>query len=88
MAFDVRTIFLLGVGIYLFTHYYLEKEYEKKEIYWLYSLTALVLAMLSAYTVVSDHSLRQYYIPLTVLSITMAILYYPSEEDKSDEEEG
>ncbi len=87
MAFDVRTIFLIGVGIYLFTHYYLEKQYEGKEIYWLYSLTALVLALLSAYTVITDHTSRQYYIPLTALSITMAILYYPSGGDGSDKAE-
>ncbi len=84
MAMDVRNVFIIGIAAYVFTAYYLEKNYEREEIFWIYSILSAVLGIFSAYTVISDHPSRSSFIPLTALSITLAILYY-SDTDEVEE---
>ncbi|RMF90198.1 MAG: hypothetical protein D6733_04450 [Methanobacteriota archaeon] len=80
MALNVRLITLIGVLLFLFTAYYLEKQYEKGEIFWIYSLLSALFGVFSAYTVVAEHPSKQYFIPLTVVTVVMAILYYQADE--------
>ena len=76
MAWDVRAVFLIGVASYVFSRYYLEKRYKKEELYLVYALLSALLGFLSAYTVAADHPSRSYYIPLTAISIVLAIIYH------------
>ncbi|MFQ5800768.1 MAG: hypothetical protein ACE5HH_03490 [Candidatus Hydrothermarchaeales archaeon] len=88
MALDARNVFIVGIGALLFTLYYLEKHYEKEEIFWMYSLLSVVFGILAAYTVIIDHPSRIYYIPLVSIFIVMSILYYRSEEEAPASETG
>ena len=76
MALDVRGVFVIGVSVYLFTRYYLEKEYGSEEIYWIYSLLSAVLGLMAAITVINASPSKAYFIPFTALSIVMAVLYH------------
>jgi hypothetical protein len=80
MALDVRYVFSLGVIAFAITRFYLEKHYENSEIFWTYAVLSTALGLLAAYTVAIDHASRIYYIPLTVVSIVLAILYYQTDE--------
>lgn len=88
MVLDARNVFIAGIGVLLFTLYYLEKHYEKEEIFWLYSLLSALFGILAAYTVIIDHPTRIYYIPLASIFIVMSILYYRSEEEAPASEIG
>lgn len=79
MPLDVRSMFILGIVSFLVTKYYLERQMKGEEIFWLYSLLSALLGLLSAYTVVVDSNLRATLIPLTVVAVTLATLYYRSE---------
>jgi len=81
MALDVRAVFLIGIASFVFTKYYLEHQMKGEEIFWLYSLLSVFLGLLAAYTVVVDSTLRAALIPLTVVAVTLAILYYRSEAE-------
>lgn len=80
MALDVRQTFLIGIAVLLFSKYYLEKQYSEAEIYWIYAILSLILGLMSAFTVITDHPSRGNFIPLTALSITLAIIYYHDED--------
>jgi|GEM_PF-6913615 len=82
MALDVRTVFVIGVSAYLFTRYYLEKEYETAEIYWIYALLSAVLGLMAAITVINANPSKAYFIPLTSITIVMAVLYYRGDSEK------
>ena len=84
MAINARLMILIGVAAILATRYYLEKEYDKETIFWMYSILTLVLGLFSAYTVITDHSARAMYIPLTVISTVIAIIYYESDDGKNE----
>lgn len=81
MAIDVRTVFLIGVFIYLFTRYYIEKEYGGAEIFWMYSALSAILGLMAALTVINASPSKAYFIPLTAISIVMAVLYYPEDSE-------
>lgn len=83
MVLSVRAMFIIGVGFLLITKYYLEKQYKSGDIFWGFSALSLILGLMAGYTVVTDHPSRQYYIPLTVIAIVMATLYYQTEEELS-----
>jgi len=81
MAVDPRKLLVFGIAIYLFSRYYLEREYEREVIFWFYSSLSALFGLLSAYTVVGEHPSRAFYIPLTALFIALAILYHPVAEE-------
>jgi hypothetical protein len=81
MALDVRTVFVIGVSVYLFTRYYVEKEYGGEEIFWMYSVLSAVLGLMAALTVINAHQSKAYFIPLTAIAIVMAILYYQGDSE-------
>ncbi len=81
MAIDVRTVFIIGVSVYLFTRYYIEKEYESEEIFWIYSALSVVLGIMATFTVINASPSKAYFIPLTAISIVIAILYYPEDSE-------
>ncbi len=82
MALDVRTVFVIGVSVYLFTRYYLEKEYEAEEIYWIYSVLSVILGLIAAITVINSQPSKAYFIPLTVISIVIAVLYHADDSEQ------
>jgi Ca2+/Na+ antiporter len=77
---DVRTTFLIGIAIIIVTMYYLEKEMEKEQIFWLYSGLGVLFGIASLYTVIKEIPSYDYYITFAVLFIVVAILYYDRED--------
>ncbi len=86
---DMRTAFIVGIAAVLFTLYYLEKEMEKRQIFWLYAGLGVALGIMSVYTVANQSPNFDYYITFAVLSVLIAILYYdePEEEAEPPDEE-
>lgn len=86
---DMRTAFIIGIAAVLFTLYYLEKEMEKRQIFWLYAGLGVTLGIISVYTVAKQMPNFDYYITFAVLSVLIAILYYdePEEETKLPDKE-
>ncbi len=81
---DVRTTFIIGIAALLFTMYYLEKEMEKRQIFWLYAGIGIVMGIISVRTVVKDLPNFDYYITFAVLSILIAILYHDEPEEEAE----
>jgi cell division protein FtsW (lipid II flippase) len=81
---DVRTTFIIGIAALLFTMYYLEKEIEKRQIFWLYAGIGIVMGIISVRTVVKDLPNFDYYITFAVLSILIAILYHDEPEEEAE----
>ncbi|MFQ6105460.1 MAG: hypothetical protein ACE5NL_00110 [Candidatus Hydrothermarchaeaceae archaeon] len=79
---EIRTIVVVGLGILIFTQYYLEKELTKEQIFWLFSGAGAALGAMAAYTVAKNMPSRDYYITFSVLCILLAILYYKEEAGK------
>jgi uncharacterized membrane protein len=69
--------------------YYLEREMEKKQIFWLYAILALALGLISVRAVAKHQPNFDFYITFTVLFILIAILYFeePEEEEEPPEVE-
>ncbi|MEE9564369.1 MAG: hypothetical protein V3V63_01530 [Candidatus Hydrothermarchaeaceae archaeon] len=81
---DVRTTFIIGIAALLFTMYYLEKEMEKRQIFWLYAGIGIAMGIISVRTVVKDLPNFDYYITFAVLSILIAILYHDEPEEEAE----
>jgi len=91
---DVRQVFIVGVAVVLFTVFYLEKELERRQIYWLYAGAGILFGITSVYISYTAlpyldgaayrEELRkfQYYVVFGVISILMAIFYYPGGEEE------
>ncbi len=81
---DVRTTFIIGIAALLFTMYYLEKEMEKRQIFWLYAGIGIAMGIISVRAVVKDLPNFDYYITFAVLSILIAILYHDEPEEEAE----
>jgi len=86
---EMRTAFIIGIAAVLFTLYYLEKEMEKRQIFWLYAGLGVALGITSVYMVTKQSPNFDYYLTFAVLSVLIAILYYdePEEEAKLPDKE-
>lgn len=86
---EMRTAFIIGIAAVLFTLYYLEKEMEKRQIFWLYAGLGVALGITSVYMVAKQSPNFDYYLTFAVLSVLIAILYYdePEEEAKLPDKE-
>jgi hypothetical protein len=73
---DVRTTFVISLGIILFTMYYLEKEMEREQIYWLFTGLSVLTGAGTVYLVAKKSGSYDLFITLTVLCIIIAILYH------------
>lgn len=73
---EMRWAFIIGIAILLFTMYYLEREMEKKQIFWLYAGLGVVLGIISVRAVAQRSHNFDLYLTFTVLSILIAILYF------------
>ena len=80
---DMRTAFIIGIAILLFTMYYLEREMERKQIFWLYAGLGVVLGIISVRTVATSGQNFDFYLTFTVLSILIAILYFDEGEEEA-----
>jgi predicted tellurium resistance membrane protein TerC len=78
---DMRTAFVIGIAVLLFTMYYLEREMEKKQIFWLYAGLGVALGIISVRTVATNGQNFDFYLTFTVLSILIAILYFDEGEE-------
>jgi uncharacterized membrane protein YfhO len=90
---DVRQTFIIGVAVVLFTVFYLEKELTREQIYWLFSGLGVLLGIAAVYisytklpvTDGAEYAAElkkfQYYITFAVVSVLMAIFYYPGREE-------
>lgn len=78
---EMRTAFIISIAVVLFTMYYLEKEMEKRQIFWLYAGVGVALGAISVNAVAKDQPNFDVYITFAVLSILIAILYYDEEEE-------
>ncbi len=79
---DVIIAIGIGVGLLLFTTYYLEKHVPKDQIFWFFASSGIVLSILSIYTVFNKSPGYDYFLTFTVMSILIAVLYY--EDGKKD----
>ena len=86
---EMRTAFIIGIAAVLFTLYYLEKEMEKRQIFWLYAGLGVALGITSVYMVAKQSPNFDYYLTFAVLSVLIAILYYdePEEDAKLPDKE-
>lgn len=78
-------VFGVGIGVIIFTLYFLEKEIGKMEIFWLYTGLAIFLGLVSVYTVASDKSSYEYYITMAVIFVLMAMFYFDEGESHAGE---
>ncbi len=83
---DVRTSFVIALGILLFTMYYLEKEIEREQIYMLFAGLSAVTGLSTAYMVAKRSGSYDFFMILTVVFIIIAILYQEDEEGEQKEE--
>jgi hypothetical protein len=83
MALDVRQVFVVGIIALLITRFYLEKQFKRIEIFWIYTFVSLILGISAAITVISNSSAKQYFIPFTAISVVLAIIYHPTQSDSS-----
>ncbi len=79
---EMQTAFIIGIAVLLFTMYYLEREMEKKQIFWLYAGLGVALGIISVRAVAQRSPNFDFYLTFTVLSVLIAILYF----DEGDEE--
>ncbi len=83
---DVRTSFVIALGILLFTMYYLEREMEREQIYMLFAGLSVVTGLGTAYMVAKRSGSFDFFMILTVVFIIIAILYQEDEEAEQKEE--
>lgn len=75
---DLRLALAIGVGLLLFTTYYLEKRFSREQIFWGFAGAGVALGALSVYTVAKRIQAYDYFITLAVIAVLIAILYYES----------
>ena|SRR3972149_2576515 len=73
---DIRWVFFLSVAVVLFTFYYLEREMEREQIFWMYAVLGLIFGLTSAYTVAKNISSYDYFLVFTAIFLLISILYY------------
>lgn len=78
---EARLAIGAGILIILFTMYYLEKQMEREQIFWLFAGLGVVFGLVSVYTVAKDLPTYDYYITFSVLFVLIAILYYETEKE-------
>ncbi|MDI6654606.1 MAG: hypothetical protein QME59_01810 [Candidatus Hydrothermarchaeota archaeon] len=81
---EVKLALGAGIVVILFTMYYLEKQMEREQIFWLFAGLGIVFGIVSVYTVAKDILTYDYYITFSVLFVLIAILYYPEAEAKKE----
>ncbi len=79
---EVKLALGAGILIILFTMYYLEKQMEREQIFWLFAGLGVVFGLASVYTVAKNLPTYDYYITFSVLFVLVAILYYGEEAEK------
>ncbi|MBI5254087.1 MAG: hypothetical protein HY930_06830 [Euryarchaeota archaeon] len=79
---EVKLALGAGIVIILFTMYYLEKQMEREQIFWLFAGLGVVFGLVSVYTVAKNLPTYDYYITFSVLFVLIAILYYGEETEK------
>lgn len=84
---DIRWVFFLSVAVVLFTLYYLEREMEREQIFWMYAILGLVFGLTSVYTVAKNIPSYDYFLIFTGLFLLIAILYYEEGAPKIRKEE-
>ncbi|MFQ5815798.1 MAG: hypothetical protein ACE5G7_04800 [Candidatus Hydrothermarchaeaceae archaeon] len=80
MVMDIRTTFVIAMGILLFTMYYLEKEMDRDQIYSLFAVLSAVMGLGTVYLVAKRSQFYEFFIILTVLFVVISILYHEGEE--------
>jgi len=83
---DVRTSFIIAMGILLFTMYYLEKEMERDQIYLLFAGLSAITGAGTAYMVHKRSDFYEFSMILTVTFVLIAILYHEDEEPEIKEQ--
>lgn len=73
---DIRWVFFLSVAVVLFTFYYLEREMEREQIFWMYAVLGLIFGLTSVYTVAKNISSYDYFLVFTAIFLLISILYY------------
>ncbi len=78
---EVKLALGAGIVILLFTMYYLEKQMEREQIFWLFAGLGVIFGIISVYTVAKDMPTYDYYLTFSVLFVLIAILYYETEKE-------
>lgn len=84
---DVKVALALGVGLLLFTTYYLEKKVPREKIFWGYAGVGVALGLASVYAVAKRLPSYADFITLAVIAILIAILYFEEVEESVGEVE-
>lgn len=84
---DVRIVLAVGVGLLLFTTYYLEKQVPREKIFWGFAGAGVALGVTSVYAVAKRLPNFDYIITFAVIAILIAILYFEEEKEEAEEEE-
>jgi len=77
---EVKLALAIGVGLLLFTAYYLEKQVPREQIFWGYAGLGVAAGIASVYTVAKRIPSYDYFITFAVLFILIAILYFEDGE--------
>ena len=85
---DIRWVFFLSVAVVLFTFYYLEREMEREQIFWMYAVLGLVFGLISVYTVAKNISSYDYFLVFTAIFLLISILYYEEGTTPKTSKEG
>ncbi len=80
---EMQKAFIIGIAVLLFTMYYLEKEIEKKQIFWFYAGLGLLFGIISVRAVAQQAHNFDTYLTLTVLFVLIAILYFDEPEEEA-----
>lgn len=84
---DIKLALGIGVGLLLFTTYYLEKQVSREQIFWGFAGAGVAFGLLSVYTVAKRIPSYDYFITFAVLFILIAILYFEEEAPQESESE-
>lgn len=76
----VRVMIILALAVFLFTMYYLEREFDKEKIFWGYAILGALFGLASVISVAKDSPQAKWYITLTTISVLISIFYYEDVE--------
>lgn len=82
---DVKVALALGVGLLLFTTYYLEKRVPREKIFWGFAAAGVALGIASVYAVAKKLPSYGDLITLAVIAVLIAILYFEDVEEAVEE---
>lgn len=76
----VRVMVVLALAVFLFTMYYLEREFEREKIFWGYAILGVLFGLASVIAVAKDSPNARLFLFLTTTFVLISIFYYEDVE--------